>query len=139
MDQPFAVSVAVQESDARGASARLHGSSSLEAGDSVCWDSVLVQLGVDHVVSIGIVSRQIEQVDSGEDNQESAQQGNGVNGIGSVESLEENKRSAERGGRKGDIVEGIDAVERSLLAGVGGNRVSSAYMEVENEFKALLK
>ena len=73
MDQAFAVSVAVEEADARGASAGLHGSSGLEAGDSVCWDSVLVQLGVDHVVSVGIVSRQVEEVDAGEDDQESAE------------------------------------------------------------------
>lgn len=67
-------------------------------------------------MSVGIVSRQVEQVDAGEDDQESAKQGNCVHGIGGVESLEENKRSAERGGRKGDIVEGVDAVERCSVS-----------------------
>lgn len=56
VDKTLAVSVAVEECDARGTSAGLHGSPCLEACDAVGWYALVVELGVGEVSSVGIVS-----------------------------------------------------------------------------------
>lgn len=89
------------------AAARLHRSTGLVAGNSIRGDSFVVDL-VEHPAAVGIVSRQVQQVDSGENDQESTQQRDCVDGIGGVESLEQNKRCAQRGGRERDIVQRVN-------------------------------
>lgn len=52
---------------------------------------------------------QVEKVYAREDDEKSTEEGDGVHCVGSVESLEENKRSAKRSGREGDVVERVHA------------------------------
>ena len=57
------------------------------------------------------MSRKVQKVDTGEDNQESTEQRNCVDGIGSIEPLEEDERGAERGSSKRHVVQGVDTVQ----------------------------
>lgn len=74
-----------------GASAGLHGPSGLKACDAIGRNSLFIKLRVDQGMSVRIVSRQVEEVYAGKDDQETTEQGNGVDGIGSVESLEKDE------------------------------------------------
>jgi hypothetical protein len=63
-----------------------------------------------HVVgAVGVFSREIEEVDAGKDDEEAAEQGDGVYGGGGVEALEEEAGGDEGAGGEGDVVEGVDA------------------------------
>lgn len=73
------------------AAAGLHGPPSLETGDSVRWDSFIVKFRVEHVSSIWVVSGKIQKIYTGEDDQKSTEQGDGVDSVGGVESLEKDK------------------------------------------------
>lgn len=84
------------------------------------------------------MSRQVEQINTGEDDEEATEQRDRADGIGGIESLEENKRGTDRGGRKGDIVEGVDT-KSQLISATRGSVGLSTHIEVEKEFKALLK
>lgn len=73
------------------ASAGLHGPPGLKAGDAVRGDTIIIQLGVEHLPSVWVMSGEIQQVNTREDDQEAAEQRNGVDRIGGVEPLEENE------------------------------------------------
>lgn len=90
VDKPLTIAVCIEER-ARGASARLHGAPGLEARQTICGHSIFVELRVHQGVSIGVVSREVEEVNAGEDDEESTEQGDRIDGICSVESLEKDK------------------------------------------------
>ncbi len=56
------------------------------------------------------LSRDIQQIHSHEDDQESTYQGDGLSSIGSVESLEENGRSDDHRSGEEYVVDRVDAV-----------------------------
>ena len=58
-------------------------------------------------VAIWIASRQIEEIDSSENDEETTEQGNRVYRVGRVKPPEKDKGSAKSSGRKGDIVERV--------------------------------
>lgn len=85
------------------------------------------------------MSRKVQKVDTGKDDQESTEQRNCVDGIGGIEPLEENKRGAECGSGERDVVQGVDTVSNMLASHfVTGTDVASfppstpTYMDVEN-------
>lgn len=60
-------------------------------------------------VAVGVVAREVEEVYAGEDDEEAAEQGDGVDGGGGVEALEEEAGGDKGAGGEGDVVEGVDA------------------------------
>lgn len=83
--------------------------------------------------------REVQEIDTGKDLKEAAQQRDGVDRIRSVEALEQNKRGTKCGGCEGDVVERVYAVTKLILARRLPFWGSFTYIEVENEFNALLK
>jgi hypothetical protein len=63
------------------------------------------------VVPIRIVSREVEKINTGKNDEESTEKGNCIDGIRGIESLEQNERGAKRSGRKCDIIERVHAVK----------------------------
>ena len=96
------------------ASSCLHTSSGHETGQAVGGDAIsIVGLRVGaahHSPAVWVLARQVEQVNTSEDGEETTKQRDGVDGVGSVESFEKNKRGDQGEGREGDIVERIDTV-----------------------------
>lgn len=90
------------------AAAGLHAAARGEAGHGVRGDAIGVCVA--RVVdTVGVFPREVEEVDAGEDDEEAAEQGDGVNGGGGVEALEEEAGGDEGAGGEGDVVEGVDA------------------------------
>lgn len=90
---------------------KLHGPASLEARNPVCRYSILIIFRIDQVVPIRVVLREIEEVNTSENDEKSTKKGDRVDGIRGIESLEQNKRGAKRSGRKCDIVERVDTAK----------------------------
>ena len=113
----------------------LHAAARGEAGHGVRGDAVgrCVARVVD---AVGVFAREVEEVDAGEDDEEAAEQGDGVDGGGGVEALEEEAGGDEGAGGEGDVVEGVDAGGRLVLNSSG---LKATYMLVENWLRALLK
>jgi len=82
-------------------------------------------------VALGIVSGEVEKVDAGEDDEESAEEGDRVDGVGRVEATEEDEGGCERGGGEGYVVEWVDAVMSVSQLRSPGILVD-AYIFVEN-------
>lgn len=91
------------------APAGLHRPSGLVACNRIGRDSFIVHL-IQQSSPVRIMSREVQKVDAGEDNEESAEQRNGVHGIGGIETFEENKRGAQGGCGEGDIVEWVNTI-----------------------------
>lgn len=116
MDETFAVALAIQKSYARGAPPvrvltppRLHRPPGVEAGNSVRGNTVFfVNLAVEELATVRVVSRKVEEIHAGEDNQESAKKRDGIDGVGGVEAFEKDKRSAKRSCSERDVVERVD-------------------------------
>lgn len=90
------------------AAAGLHAATRGEAGHGVRGDAVGVRVA--RVVdAVGVFAREVEEVDAGEDDEEAAEQGDGVDGGGGVEALEEEAGGDEGACGEGDVVEGVDA------------------------------
>lgn len=120
VNESLAVAVPVQV-DAGGtptvrltAATKLHRPASLETRNTICRHSIFVIFGVDQVVSVRIVSREVKEVNAGEDDEESTQKGNGIDSVRGIESLEQNERGAKRSGRKSDIVERVDTAKEEI-------------------------
>lgn len=64
--------------------------------------------------AVGIFAREVEEVDACEDDEEAAEEGNGIYGVGRVEALEKDEGCEEREGRECDVVEWIDNIRRKL-------------------------
>ena len=62
-------------------------------------------------VAVGVVAREVEQVDAGEDDKEAAEKRDCVYGGGGVEALEEQEGGCEGAGREGYVVEGVDTID----------------------------
>ena len=116
VNETLPVAVAVHEGNARGASARLHRSPSLEAGYRIGGYSLVVKLGIDQVAPVRVMAGKIEKIHSREDDEESTEQGDCVHCIGGVEPLEEDERSAERSRRESNIVEGVDTIAAMFVS-----------------------
>lgn len=121
MNEALAITVAIEVRDAGGTPTMgirdtptgLHGPSGLETRDAIGRHALLIRFRIHHTPTIGVMSRQVEQINTGEDYEESAQQRNRADRIGGIETLEENKRGADRCGREGDIVKRIDAAKEN--------------------------
>lgn len=94
--------------------AELHAAARLDSRDAVGWDGVFVGMPIDEVVAVRVAAGEIEEIDAGEDDEEAAEEGEGIDGVGGVEAAEENEGGAERGGREGDVVERVDSVKASV-------------------------
>lgn len=60
VDETFPIAVAVHKGNARGASARLHGSPGLEAGDRIGGHAVVVELGIHQMPTVGVMPGKVE-------------------------------------------------------------------------------
>lgn len=72
VDETLPIAVAIHKGNARRASARLHRPPCLEAGDRVGGHAFIVELGIDHMTAVRVMSRKVEKVHSREDDEESA-------------------------------------------------------------------
>lgn len=90
------------------APAGLHAAPCGEAADSVARNAV-AQRVAERVRAVGVIAREVEEVHAGEDDEEAAEERDGVYGGGGVEALEEEAGGDEGKGREGYVVEGIDA------------------------------
>lgn len=114
-DQTLAITMDAADAVARrvSAAASLHTATGLEAGNHVGRGGVVARARAGELLAVGVASREVEKVDTGENDEEAAEQRNGVDGIGSVESTEQDEGGAECGGRKGDIVKRVDTEARN--------------------------
>ena len=84
-------------------------------------------------MAVRVFLREVEEEDAGEDDEEAAEEGDGVDRGGCVEALEEDEGGAEDGGGEGYVVDGAYTVgwrcvskreacfwERVFFAGRGG-------------------
>lgn len=69
----------------------LHRPPSLESGNSVRWNSLIVKFRVEHLSSIWVVPGEIQKIYAGEDDQKSTEQGDRVDSVSGVKSLEKDK------------------------------------------------
>lgn len=63
----------------------LHAASRLDARDEVGRNAVF-GCSAEHLAAVGVGAREVEQVYTGEDDEEAAEEGDGVDGVGGVES-----------------------------------------------------
>lgn len=117
------------------AASALHAQARLQARQPVRGDAVDLAVAATRLVAgavaladaelfaVGVLARQIEQVDAGEDGQEAAEEGDRVACVDGVEALEEDEGGDEGEGGEGYVVEGVDAgrncqclVSRATLA-----------------------
>jgi hypothetical protein len=61
-------------------------------------------------VAVWVFAAEVEEVDAGEDDEEAAEEGEGVDGGGGVEAAEEDEGGDEGEGCEGYVVEGVDAM-----------------------------
>lgn len=120
MDQAFPVTVSIEVVRARRAQAvRIKAPAGLDrparlvARNPVCRHPFFVQLVVGQRPAVRVVSGEVEEIHAGEDDQEPAQQGDRIHGIGGVEPLKEDERGTQGGSGKRNIVEGVHAGQRS--------------------------
>lgn len=85
------------------------------------------------------MAREVQEINASEDDEESTKQRYRVDGVGGVESLEEDKGGTEGRGGKRNVIEWVHTVGGPRLVTGLGRQSESAYIEVEKEFKALLK
>lgn len=78
-------------------------------------------MAIQEFVAIWIASRQIEEIDSSENDEETTKQGNRVHGVGSIETPKKDERSAKSCGRKGDIVQRVHAESHQMKILLVGN------------------
>lgn len=88
----------------------LHATPCGEAGDAVRGDAV-AEVVAEAGSTVGVFAREVEQVDTREDNEKAAEEGDCVYGGGGVEALEKEAGGNEGAGCEGYIVEGVDAVD----------------------------
>lgn len=118
-----------------GAAPSLHGATGEGSRHGIGRDAVEikaaaipVQLHV--IVSFGVFAREVEEVDTGEDCEETAQKRNGVDSVAGIEASEEDKGCDEGAGGKGYVVQRIDTGKVSKEP--FGSCKRSAYMLVLN-------
>ena len=67
-------------------------------------------------------SRNIEEIDTHEDDEKAAYQGNGIDAASCVEALEQNRRGDDSGCSEENVVDGVHAVRRSVCGTTGGRQ-----------------
>ena len=82
------------------------------------------------VVSFGIFAREVEEVDTGEDCEETAQERDRIDSVAGVEASEEDEGCDEGAGGEGDVVQRVDTGKVSKGPYGGCKRL--AYMFVLN-------
>lgn len=82
------------------------------------------------IVTFGVFAREVEEVNAGEDCEETAQKRDGVDGVASVEASEEDEGCDEGAGGEGDVVQRVDTGKVSKGPYGGCKRL--AYMFVLN-------
>lgn len=118
-----------------GAAASLHGATGKGSRHGIGRDAVQiktaavsVQLHV--IVAFGVLTREVEEVNAGEDCEETAQKRNGVDSVAGVEASEEDEGCDEGAGGEGHVVQRIDTGK--ISKGPYGGRKILAYMLVLN-------
>ncbi len=99
----------------------LHAQTSLQTCETICRNAVDFAvvtarcIAVSHVNSklfaIGVFAREVEQIDTSKDCQESAEKGDGVACVDGVEAPEEDERSDEGECCERNIIERVDTVK----------------------------
>lgn len=69
-------------------------------------------------VAVGVFAAKVEQIDAREDDEEAAEEGDGVDGGCGVEALEEETGCDEGAGGEADVVKGVDNVGCELAQGL---------------------
>lgn len=123
------------------AASALHAQASLQACEAVCGDAVDFAVAASRFIvgaalpyaelfAVRVLARQVEEVDTGENRKEAAEEGDGVACVDGVEALEEEEGSDEGECREGHVVQGIDAAEKLVLRCVRGfvQSVSLTYL-----------
>lgn len=87
------------------ASPRLHAQPRLETCKAIRWDAIdfvifTSAISDAQVLAIGVFTGKIEKVDAGEDREEAAEEGDGVDRVGGVEAAEEDEGGDECAGRE---------------------------------------
>jgi hypothetical protein len=130
------------------ASSRLHAHACAEAGHAVYRDALhalVLSAGIGgvadaEVCAVGVFAGEVEEVDAGEDDEEAANEGDGVDGVCRVEAAEEDEGGDEGESRKCDIVEWVDAAPLSVfLPDPAAYMVLQTHIFVSNWLNALLK
>jgi len=84
----------------------------------------------------------VKEVYAGEDDEETAEEGDCIDWVGSVEAAEEDEGCTKGGSGEGNIVEGVDSVFKTKVnLGIIPGHVErgKTYNDVENWLRALLK
>lgn len=84
--------------------AGLQGPARLVARNAIRRSALVVHFVGVQASAVGIVSGEVEEVHAGEDDQEPTQQRDRVHGVGGVEAFEEDKRRAQSGRGKRNVV-----------------------------------
>lgn len=114
MNQAFSVAPATEAHTAVAdpmtfaAATGLHARSCLKASNTVGGYPVFA-FASKKFLPVGISPGQIEEVNSGEDHQEPAQQGYGIDRVRGVEASEQDERRTQGGSGESDVVQRIDA------------------------------
>lgn len=106
VNQAFTIAIQAADAVSRRVTATpgLHAQASLKAGYHIGTSGIGSSSASNQLVAVGVASREVQQIDAGESDQEAADQGEGIDGIGRVKAAEEDKRRAEGGGSEGDVV-----------------------------------
>lgn len=96
------------------AAARLHTAARGEARDAIGRGSV-AEVVSERARTVGVVAREVEEVDAREDDEEAAQERDCVDGRGGVEAAEEEERCNEGAGCERHVVKRVHAVFVSIL------------------------
>lgn len=118
-----------------GAAASLHGATGEGTrhgigGDAVQIKATAVSIQLHVIVAFGIFAREVEEVDTGEDCEETAQERDRINSVAGVEASEEDEGCDEGAGGEGDVVQRVDT--RKVSKWPNGRRRKPAYMLVLN-------
>lgn len=90
-------------------SPRLHGTPGGKARNCVSGDTIVIVLSSQHRSPVGVVSRQVEEVNTREDDKKTAKQRNCAHSVCGVEAFKKNERSAQCSGCECDIIQRIDS------------------------------
>lgn len=90
-------------------------------------------------MSVGVVAGEVQEVYTRENDEESTEQRYRIDCICGVESLEKDEGGAKGRGCEGDVVERIHTGRDHTVSIMTSFSSDRTYIEVENEFNALLK
>lgn len=91
--------------------AGLHAHTRLDLRNHVRAHRIVTASPGDHLETIGVAARQVQQVHAREGDEETAEEREGVDGVGGIETAVEYERGTEGRGREGNVVQGVDAAQ----------------------------